>query len=152
MIKADHAGGILAGTGVWMGKGLVLTSFHLVGNSSTGDITAHEIRLSQPHLGWEEESLAEVVAVDSSLDLAVLRCEEAISLPSPRLGDPDRLTSGDTVYAVGHEFFFPQGIGILYPRDGEISGMEESFFIISPPLIRGFSGGGVFNRLYRKQD
>lgn len=151
MIKAKHARIIRAGTGVWMGQGLILTAFHLVGDPSTGEITAEEIRISQPHLGWKEGCLAKVAAIDPSLDLAVLKCETIRKLPSLAFGDPNQLLPGDTVYVVGHEFYPAHGIGILYPRDGEIPddfilAKEDTFFVISPPVVRGFSGGGVFNR------
>ena len=71
-------------------------------------------------------------------------------LPPLSFGDPNQLLPGDTVYVVGHEFYPTHGIGILYPRDGEIPGdfileKEDTFFVISPPVIRGFSGGGLFN-------
>lgn len=159
MIKAKDARKIRAGTGVWMGQGLILTAFHLVGDPSTGEITAEEIRVSQPHLGWQEGCLAKVAAIDPSLDLAVLKCETMRELPSLAFGDPNQLLPGDTVYVVGHEFYPAHStlsrnrdaIGILYPRDGEIPDdfileKEDTFFVISPPVVQGFSGGGVFNR------
>jgi len=145
MVKARHPRGIRDGTGVWMGQGLILTAFHLIGDPATGRIVAEEIKVSQPHLGWEEGCLAKVASADSSLDLAVLKCEKIEGLPSPSFGDPDQLLPGDAIYAVGHEFFPPRGIGILYPRDGEVSENLDTFFTVSPPFIRGFSGGGVFN-------
>ena len=48
---------------------------------------------------------------------------------------------------IGHEFF-PDGIGLIYPRDAEITedlASESPFFGVTPRVIRGFSGGGVFN-------
>ena len=145
MIRAKRPRGIRDGTGEWMGQGLILTAFHLVGDPATGKIVAEEIQVSQPHLGWEEGCLAKVASADSSLDLVVLKCEKIEGLPAPSFGDPDQLLPGDTIYAVGHEFFPPRGIGILYPRDGRVSENLDTFFVIFPPFIRGFSGGGVFN-------
>jgi S1-C subfamily serine protease len=148
MIKAEHPKRMRAGTGVWMGQGLILTAFHLIGDPLTGKITAKEITISQPHLGWKEGCQVKVAAIDPSLDLAVLKCKPIEELPSLSFGDPDQLLPGDTVYAIGHEFFPLHGIGILYPRDGEVSENLNTFFTISPPFIRGFSGGGVFNLNY----
>ncbi len=104
VVKAKHPGSERFGTGIAVAQGLVLTAFHLVGSPDTGEITAEEIMLSQPHMGR-------------------------------------------FVYAVGHEFF-PGGIGVIYPRDGKILGglKENAFFAIFPPVARGFSGGGVFNK------
>jgi S1-C subfamily serine protease len=148
MIKAEHPLGIKAGTGVAVDRGLILTDFHLVGSDRTGEITAMEIRISQPHMPWKEwYALAEVATTDPSVDLAVLRFEPYREVPSLSFGDPSQLRPGEQVYLIGHEFF-PDGIGLIYPRDAEIVGdfpSESPFFGVTPPVIRGFSGGGVFN-------
>jgi S1-C subfamily serine protease len=148
MIKAEHPTGIKAGTGVAVDQELILTVFHLVGSNETGEVTATEIRISQPHMPWKERyALAEVAATDPSLDLAVLEFEPHRELPSLSFGDPSRLRPGQVVYLIGHEFF-PDGVGLIYPRDAEIVGdypPESPFFGVTPPVIRGFSGGGVFN-------
>lgn len=147
MVRAKHSGAERFGTGMAIAEGLVLTAFHLVGNPKTGEVTAEEIRLSQPHLGRKDELQAKVIKADPSLDLAVLKLEVAVEIPPLLFGDPERLKPGEFVYAVGHEFF-PGGIGVIYPRDGKImDGLkDEAFFAIFPPVARGFSGGGVFNR------
>ncbi|NIM99314.1 MAG: hypothetical protein GTO24_14930 [candidate division Zixibacteria bacterium] len=148
MIKAEHPTGIKAGTGVAVDQELILTVFHLVGSNKTGEITATEIRITQPHMPWKEwYALAEVVATDPSLDLAVLKFERHRKLPSLSFGDPSQLRPGEVVYLIGHEFF-PDGVGLLYPRDAEIAegfAPESPFFGVTPWVIRGFSGGGVFN-------
>lgn len=147
MIKAEHPTGIRAGTGVAVDQELILTVFHLVGSNKTGEITATEIRITQPHTPWKEwYALAKVAATDPSLDLAVLKFECHRELPSLSFGDSSQLRPGETVYLIGHEFF-PDGIGLLYPRDAEIEDFppESPFFGVTPPVIRGFSGGGVFN-------
>lgn len=149
MIKAEHPLGIRVGTGVAVDQGLILTVFHLVGHNKTGDITATEIRITQPHMPWKEwYALARVAMADPSLDLAVLEFEPYQEVPSLSFGDPSRLHPGEEVYLIGHEFF-PDGVGLLYPRDAEIAGKfpaESPFFGVTPPVIRGFSGGGVFNQ------
>ncbi len=148
MIKAEYPTGTKAGTGVAVGQELILTDFHLVGSNGTGEMTATEIRITQPHMPWKEwYALAQVVASDPSLDLAVLEFERHQELPSLPFGDPSQLCPGEVVYLIGHEFF-PDGIGLIYPRDAEIVGdfpSESPFFGVTPPVIRGFSGGGVFN-------
>ena len=148
MIRAEHPTRIKSGTGVAVDQELILTVFHLVGSNKTGEITATEIRITQPHMPWKEwYALAKVAAVDPSLDLAVLKFERHRELPSLSFGDPSRLRPGEVVYLIGHEFF-PEGVGLIYPRDAEIVGdfpPESPFFGVTPPVIRGFSGGGVFN-------
>lgn len=147
MVRAKHPGSERLGTGMAIAEGLLLTAFHLVGNPNTGEITAEEIRLSQAHLGRMEELHAKVAKADPALDLAVLKPEVAVEVPPLSFGDVERLQPGEFIYAVGHEFF-PGGIGVIYPRDGKImDGLKEGvFFAIFPPVARGFSGGGVFNR------
>jgi hypothetical protein len=148
IIRAEHPTRIKSGTGVAVDQELILTVFHLVGSNKTGEITATEIRITQPHMPWKEwYALAKVAAVDPSLDLAVLKFERHRELPSLSFGDPSRLRPGEVVYLIGHEFF-PDGVGLIYPRDAEIVGdfpPGSPFFGVTPPVIRGFSGGGVFN-------
>lgn len=151
LIKAEHPNGIRAGTGMAVDEGLILTAFHLVGDPYTGKVTAKEIRVSQSHTDWKGEVPAQVAAADPLLDLAVLKFELARELPSLSFGNPDQLRPGDTIYLIGHEVFPTHGIGILYPRDGQIPEdftveKENAFFVISPPVVRGFCGGGVFNK------
>jgi S1-C subfamily serine protease len=156
MIKVKHPTRFSVGTGIALERDLILTSFHLVGDPYTGEITAEEIRVSQPHTDWKYngliggEILAEVVKADPSFDLALLKISPFREFPPISFGDPRHLRSGELVYLIGHEFSF-NGTGILYPRSGEIEGdfaldEESAFFIISPTVVRGFSGGGVFNR------
>lgn len=149
MIKAEHPMGIKSGTGVAVDQELILTVFHLVGSNKTGEITATEIRITQPHMPWKEwYALAKVAATDPSLDLAVVEFECRQEVPSLSFGDPSRLRPGEEMYLIGHEFF-PDGVGLLYPRDAEIVGdfpLQSPFFGVTPPVIRGFSGGGVFNQ------
>ena len=149
MIKAEHPMGIKAGAGVAVDQELIVTVFHLVGSNKTGEITATEIRITQPHMPWKEwYALTKVAATDPSLDLAVLEFECRQEVPSLSFGDPSRLRPGEEVYLIGHEFL-PDGVGLLYPRDAEIVGdfpPESPFFGVTPPVIRGFSGGGVFNQ------
>jgi S1-C subfamily serine protease len=150
MIKVKHPKRVRVGTGMAVGRGLILTAFHLVGDPYTGEITAEEIKVSQPHTDWKGEISAEVVKADPSFDLAVLKFEPFREFPPLSFGNPDQLHPGELTYLIGHEFLL-DGTGMLYPRDGEIVGdsaldRESPLFVISPPVVRGFSGGGVFNQ------
>ncbi|HID87098.1 MAG TPA: serine protease [Anaerolineae bacterium] len=150
MIKAKHHRRVSAGTGMAVERDRILTAFHLVGDPYTGEITAEEIWVSQPHTDWKGEISAEVVRADPSVDVAVLKVKPFREVPPLSFGDPDQLRPGELIYLIGHEVFLLDGIGILYPRDGEIMGdftsEESTFLVISPPVARGFSGGGVFNQ------
>jgi S1-C subfamily serine protease len=79
MIKVKHPMRVSVGTGIALEGDLILTSFHLVGYPYTGEITAEEIKVYQPHTDWKYngliggEILAEVVGADPSFDLALLK-------------------------------------------------------------------------------
>lgn len=150
MLKAKHPKRVRVGTGMAVEGDLILTAFHLVGNPYTGEITAEEVWVSQPHTDWKRWILAEVVGAKPSFDLAVLKIEPFREIPSLSFGDPNRLRPGELIYLIGHEFLL-DGTGIVYPRDGEIVGdsasdRESPLFVISPSVVKGFSGGGVFNQ------
>ncbi len=145
LVRAKHPGGERVGTGMAVAEGFLLTAFHLLGDPATGEITAEEITLSQPHTGQKGEIPAEVEEAFPSLDLAVLKFEPQGKIPPLSFGDPSQLQPGEPVYLVGHEFF-PGGLAVIYPRDGEFAGeLDSDFLAIFPPVARGFSGGGVFN-------
>jgi len=150
MVRARHPKRVSTGTGMAVGRDLILTAFHLVGDPYTGEVTAEEVWVSQPHTDWKRWILAEVVGDEPSLDLAVLEIEPFREFPPLSFGDPTQLRPGELVYLIGHELLL-DGTGMLYPRDGEIVGdsaldTESPLFVISPSVVKGFSGGGVFNQ------
>lgn len=85
------------GTGFMIGEGLILTNYHVVADS--GDITI-----------FADDGIfpAEVVGIDPSLDVALLRPPaEAVVARSLDLAGPSEIIIGQDVYVLGYPF----GIG-----------------------------------------
>ena len=88
-----------AGTGsgvVVAPDGLVLTNSHVVGGSSGVKVTTVEGR----------SFTARVVGDDPDTDLALVRIDAPVTLPSASLGDSKRLKRGQLVIAIGNPLGF----------------------------------------------
>jgi len=83
-----------AGTGVILtADGEVLTNAHVVEGASTVRVTL---------AGESQSRAADVVGVDTSADLALLRIEDATGLAAAELGSSADLQVGDDVVAIGN--------------------------------------------------
>lgn len=80
-----------AGAGiVWSADGLILTNRHVLGQ--------HQPKVL---LADERQFLAEIVATDEEVDLALLRIDGK-DLPAARIGDSTQLRVGELVFTLGH--------------------------------------------------
>ncbi len=129
---------------VFDSRGYVLTNHHVVEN-------ADDIRV-QFMDGTEYQ--VEVIGVDPSTDIAVLRILEAGSFPVAELGDSDSMRVGDWAIAVGNPFGYLGGsvtvgiISALGRDDLDIMGGTPAYqnFIQTDASINfGNSGGPLFN-------
>jgi len=130
------------GSGVLVDKrGYVLTNAHVIEKAS-------KIFVALPEQLKEQQ--AELVGVDTQLDLAVLKLDSRRSYPAITLGDSDDLMLGETVIAVGN----PLGLGHsittgvvstahrrLPSEDGSLAVFVQSDALINP----GNSGGPLLN-------
>ena len=92
--ESRHAG---SGSGVVVAPdGLVLTNSHVVGGAKSIDITTVDGRNLTAH----------VVGDDPDTDLALVRADAAVTLPSARLGDSKQLKRGQLVIAIGNPLGF----------------------------------------------
>jgi len=94
---------------------------------------------------------ATVIGVEESNDIAVLKID-APKLSAATLGDSDRLSVGETVYAVGNplgELEFSMSTGYVSALDRAIKTEESSdsihMFQIDAAVNSGNSGGPVYN-------
>lgn len=122
-IETDKA----LGTGVIVGKDLVLTAAHVVGSNLkvtfNGDYKAYD---------------AEVIKLDESLDLALLKTE--IPSEGVKISDED-VKLLDAIYIIGT----PLGISDVFSY-GRVSKLDQGYLHqLDASINNGNSGGPVFN-------
>lgn len=126
------------GSGVIIGKGLVLTNNHVVDGADTVTIDLSDGR----RLDVTD------IKTDPQTDLAVLRFESDDSLPIAKLGDSDKLDIGDWVIAVGNPFELEQTVsaGIISAKGRSLGSVERARFLQTDAAINpGNSGGPLVN-------
>jgi serine protease Do len=159
ILSTDDGKGGSGGTGsIITNNGLILTNAHVVINEDTNrpkhriDIFLKPERVTgNMNKDLTRRFEAKVVAYDSSLDLAVLAIEKPPSaLSVVELGDPQGISIGDPVVAIGH----PETGGLWTLTTGSISAEIENFngingkdvFQTEASLNRGNSGGPLLDQ------
>jgi serine protease Do len=94
--------------------GLILTNYHVVDGASQIDVT-----LGTPD-GAHQTLKAKVVGKAPDFDVALLKTEQALSVPALPLGDSDHLRVGEWVMAIGNPFGLSQSMSV-----GIISGKHR---------------------------
>lgn len=92
--------------------GTIITNYHVVRESTRVDVQLEDGRRFP----------AQVLAVDASVDLAILKVE-ATELPAIQWADSDRVQTGDFVWAIGYPYGWRQSLtfGIISARP-QVSG------------------------------
>lgn len=91
---------------------------------------------------------AELVGRDAKTDLAVLKVQSKIKLPTVGFGNSDKTRVGDWVVAIGNPFGLGGTVtaGIVSARGRDInSGPYDNFIQTDASINRGNSGGPMFN-------
>lgn len=147
---------VLAGTGsgVVVGKGYVLTNFHVV-----EDATRLEISVKEE--GKEEATTyaSTLVAYDENLDVAVIYAPE-LKLTPVKLGNSDSLLVGDWAICIGNplseQFTGTVTVGIVsaldravssttYDKYGRKETITNTMIQTDAAINAGNSGGGMFS-------
>ena len=118
--------------------GYIVTNNHVVGH-------ADKIVVS---LSDGTELTAHVIGTDELTDIALIKVENATSLPAVTWGDSRTVEVGDWILAAGNPFGLGGSVsaGIVSARGRDIgAGPFDDFLQIDAPINPGNSGGPTFN-------
>jgi serine protease Do len=120
-------------------RGYILTNNHVI--EQADEI---EVRLSD-----KRKFSATVVGKDSKTDLAVIRIDAAGALPVARLGDSDKIRTGEWAIAIGNPFGLDQTVtvGVISAVGRADMGITtyEDFIQTDASINPGNSGGPLLN-------
>ncbi len=133
------------GSGVVVGRHLVITAAHVVAGAAAGHIwIGLDARWSE---GEPEVLPAKVVASDDVLDLALLDVE-GLKAPSVEIAAPSALRLGDDLFLLGRPLGGPpilgRGIVSSLRLTQPAKAQQVKLIGIDGPVVSGSSGGGVF--------
>ncbi len=118
--------------------GYIVTNNHVVVGADTVTVT----------LDTGGQYAASVVGADAQTDLALLKIDGGVDVPTVAFGDSDTVEVGDWVIAVGNPFGLGGTVtaGIVSARGRDInSGPFDDYLQVDAPLNRGNSGGPLFD-------
>ncbi len=119
-------------------EGIVVTNNHVIGDANEITVILNDgVRLK-----------AEVIGKDAKVDLAVLKVKSDKPLPFVKMGDSDKIRTGDPVMAIGNPFGLGGSVstGILSGRNRNIeSGPYDDYLQTDAAINKGNSGGPLFN-------
>ena len=128
------------GSGVIMdARGYILTNNHVIEQADQIEVRLADNRKFQ----------ATVIGKDSKTDLAVIRIDGATDLPVARLGDSDRIRTGEWAIAIGTPFGLTQTVtvGVISAVGRADVGITtyEDFIQTDASINPGNSGGPLVN-------
>lgn len=118
--------------------GYIVTNNHVVEGATSVKVT----------LNNDETFDAEIVGLDSRMDLALLKINADSKLPFISFGDSERSRVGEWVIAIGNPLGLGGSVtaGIISALGRDIrSGPYDSFIQTDAPINRGNSGGPLIN-------
>lgn len=126
-------------------SGYVITNQHVVAGEYS--ITITQFRRSKSDLERATFNKVRIVALDSKLDLALLKIEDtrgAVFQTVP-MGDSNALTEGQTVFAIGSPLGLDRTVsqGIISSRNRPLEG--QLYIQTTTQINPGNSGGPLFN-------
>jgi len=126
-------------------SGYVLTNEHVVAGEYL--ITVTQFRRGTSDLERVTFNKVRIVALDSKLDLALLKIEDTRGaiFPTVPVGDSNSLTEGQTVFAIGSPLGLDRTVsqGIISSRNRPMDG--QLYIQTTTQINPGNSGGPLFN-------
>lgn len=119
-------------------KGLILTNNHVIEEADKIKVILQD----------EREFEAQVIGRDPKTDLALIKVESDVSLPTVPLGNSDALRIGEWVLAIGNPFGLSHTVtaGIVSAKGRVIgAGQYDDFIQTDASINPGNSGGPLFN-------
>ena len=139
------------GSGVVIGKGFVLTNYHVVEDADFLKVTVTD------DAGETTEFAANLVAYDENLDVAIIYAPEC-ELPAVTLGNSDKLLVGDWAICIGNPLGFAKTttVGVIsalgrgiesetYDKYGRRETITNTMIQVDAAINSGNSGGGMFS-------
>jgi serine protease Do len=128
-------------------KGYIITNNHVVDKADKIYVKLSTDDPDSPDLGRP----ARVIGVDKATDLAVIKIETNVPLPTVKLGNSETMQVGDSVLAIGSPFALAQTVtaGIISAKNRTIepgaSGQFQHFIQTDAAINPGNSGGPLLN-------
>ena len=126
-------------------SGYIVTNEHVIAGEY--NITVTQFRRGVTELEKVQYSKVRIVALDSRLDLALLKIEDAgpVLFPTVPLGDGGNLNDGQTVFAIGSPLGLDRTVsqGIVSARTRPLDG--QLYIQTTTQINPGNSGGPLFN-------
>jgi len=140
-----------SGSGFHIGNGLIITAAHVV---------PEDEQITELKITFDNKNLlpAEVVVSEMNIDIAVLQCPGASSLPSIEIGDSDSIEIGDIVAVIGapegfHDTATVGRVSNIHQTLGQAAPSQawRDIIFVDADILEGSSGGmviGVDGKVY----
>ncbi len=128
------------GSGVIVSEeGHIITNHHVIADKQEIAIT----------LANEDKYIAQLIAIDPSTDIALLKIEAEGALKALKFGDSDEVLEGHVVLGFGNPFGIGRSVtnGIVSARRSSRSDLQPSLFQTNVAINPGSSGGPLVNVL-----
>ncbi|MFA6959903.1 MAG: trypsin-like peptidase domain-containing protein [Opitutaceae bacterium] len=126
-------------------SGYIITNEHVIAGEY--NITVTQFRRGATELEKVQYSKVRIVALDSRLDLALLKIEDAgdVRFPTVPIGDGAAINDGQTVFAIGSPLGLDRTVsqGIVSARTRPLDG--QLYIQTTTQINPGNSGGPLFN-------
>jgi serine protease Do len=119
-------------------EGYILTSSHVVDAATRIDVKLSDNR----------QFTAKLIGQDPETDLALIKVDSDLALPSAKMGDSDRLRPGQLVMAIGNPFVYDHTVtvGVISALNRKLGTTIFDNFIQTDAAINfGNSGGPLLN-------